>query len=284
MLRAVTPARPRLQRGPQRDFESRFDGTQEHPDLGQYDGNHVPLDVLRDVFPDDFNTISKLDSFAIIRDPYDRFVSSLAQRVRMFTNRSVQEMSAQEMQNEVDTVIAYLEGHSGLLSRDYAHFQRQVDFVDLDGRHFVRHLFPIERTDAVVEEFGRRLGIEVRTGLKANYSRWNQTQRIIKSIRSARKIYRSLLPQSVIQAVRQMILTVLPDQQPPRKYETLFASETVRDFITQYYARDIDLRAEVEAQLTDLGREAEDANASPDASTFAYDGGGHAGEMVGEGR
>jgi hypothetical protein len=230
------------------DFDSRFDQTHEHPVLGTYDANHVPPAVLREVFPEDFAHILPLDKFAILRDPFERFESSLGQRIRMFSDKSPQELSPAEIEKELIGVIDYMTGLNGMPRRDFAHFMRQVDFVRLDGARFVDNLFTIDDTENVAIELAGRLDIEIEVNEPENSTNWSNKDRVVSTIQKARGVYRRVLPARTIRVIRKGIESLIPDNGPPPKYRKLFDTPMVHDFIEDYYADDIEMFSEVVAR------------------------------------
>lgn len=229
------------------DFNFFFCGTKHHPRLGSYDGNHVPLTVLRDVFHNDFKYIASLDKFAIIRDPHERFRSCLAQRIRKFTDLDLRAMTRTALSDEVDKAINYMAGVDGMPKRSYAHFMRQSDFVELDGARFVENLYPIEETGALISEFRERLGVEIpnQAPRRKKTTDWRRTSRLEETIQAFGPVYRKLMPKSVVSATRQTLNRILASDTPPPILKGVFDTKSVRQFVETYYARDVALRAEV---------------------------------------
>src|SRR5690554_2986132 len=55
-----------------------------HTEIGELDMAHIPLPVLKRFFPEPYEKVRTYESFAIVRDPFQRFSSSLFQRLMMF--------------------------------------------------------------------------------------------------------------------------------------------------------------------------------------------------------
>lgn len=226
------------------DFGGFFFGTRAHPLLGQYDGNHVPLGMLRDIFPCAFNHIMPLEKFAIIRDPRQRFVSALAQRLRMFTNYEPSKIRARDLERELANVMDCLSNSGPMLPRDFAHFMRQADFVEIDGLRVVENLFPIERTNALILEFSSRLGVDPPSTAHSNVTIWRGST-LYNALRSLSFIYRRVLPEEQIQKGRKFLHRALSVSDVPPTLKHVLESETVQRFIEHHYAQDFELRAEV---------------------------------------
>lgn len=108
----------------------------ETPTHGIVDHHHIPLFTLRELFPDSFEQVCEFESFAIIRNPFDRFFSSVQQKMRSDLHRSNQvprPFTETEIVREIQEVVAYLSALPAdsphQLPHNYIHFQRQVDYI-----------------------------------------------------------------------------------------------------------------------------------------------------------
>ena len=61
------------------DAQGRFYRSIEHPVLGWINGNHIPLSVLQEHFPQDLAALRAVRSYTLTRDPMDRFISGVSQ-------------------------------------------------------------------------------------------------------------------------------------------------------------------------------------------------------------
>ena len=55
-----------------------------HAELGEIHQAHIPLAILARDFPETFALLEHSTSFAVLRDPRDRFISALRQHLREF--------------------------------------------------------------------------------------------------------------------------------------------------------------------------------------------------------
>src|ERR1700756_1678559 len=74
----------RLQLAEMDSYKGAFQYKGEHPDLGKIHYAHIPLQFLSAAFPDAFDKVSRYKSFALLRDPFDRFASATFQRLEEF--------------------------------------------------------------------------------------------------------------------------------------------------------------------------------------------------------
>lgn len=249
---AGTTVRAPLQKFDSRNgaFTSRVD---EHANLGNLDYVHIPLFVLRDYFPEEFEAARRYWSFAVVRDPFDRFASSVSQHVNMYSNKPIQKRKLGEIKRYVDEAIEYLSHQPGgqhRLPPEYIHFQKQVDYVRLDGELLMDSLYAVDEIDQLLADVGQRIGWSLTDGeRKSKASRANQTM-----------VFRNEALRWVIQGLRPLTIglgKVLSERRKkklrdrlyvPRdqRIKGLFDAEYVRDFVSNYYTEDIALYQQVD--------------------------------------
>lgn len=224
---------------PYHDADTRFLKTVEmHPDFGPVDFRHLPLPLLRNVDPDAFEKLFTYDSYALVRDPFQRFRSAMAQRAKMYLGREFAQLDDGEIRTEIEHVMAYLRSGPHVISPEFIHFSRQSDFVQIGGERIVRNLFPVERIDLFERALGRNVGVDaVRIG-HANQTTEFRYPRIKRVTRAGSAIAREILPRSVHKVLRQSARRVLMTS-ADRTERPVFHEPFVREFIREYYAGDI---------------------------------------------
>lgn len=75
---AGTTVRQYFDKYDQKAIES---GLKSHPEFGVFDYNHIPLHVLHYFFLTEYEKVRAYYSFAILRDPFARFPSSVNMRL-----------------------------------------------------------------------------------------------------------------------------------------------------------------------------------------------------------
>ena len=83
-------------------FTSRVD---THPVLGQLDYVHMPLFVLRDYFPEEFEMVRDYWSFCCDAGSFARFASSVSQHLKMYTDRPIHMCAEKEVRKAIDECI-----------------------------------------------------------------------------------------------------------------------------------------------------------------------------------
>jgi len=85
----------------------------ETPTHGIIDHGHIPLFTLKELYPVSFDQVCSYESFAIVRNPFDRFFSSVQQKMRMDlfrANQVLRPFTESEIVNEIQIVVNYLSG------------------------------------------------------------------------------------------------------------------------------------------------------------------------------
>lgn len=132
-----------------------------HPILGLIDFGHIPLFVLRDHFRPEFEAVQKYWSFAVVRDPYTRFASSVSQRLRMYSNTPIQKRTEDDINSCIREVIDCLSRQRQeqvVLPPDYIHFQRQVDYIQVDGERIVDSIYTVDQFNQLLADVSRHIG------------------------------------------------------------------------------------------------------------------------------
>ena len=110
---------------PFHDADSRFLKTIEtHPELGRIDYRHLPLRLLRDLDREAFDKLRVYKSYALLRDPFQRFRSAMAQRAKMYVGAELARLEEDDLHAEIRQVIAYLQSEPRVIPSDFIHFAR----------------------------------------------------------------------------------------------------------------------------------------------------------------
>ncbi|MEM6460771.1 MAG: sulfotransferase family 2 domain-containing protein [Pseudomonadota bacterium] len=211
----------------------------EHELLGRIDTTHLTLSRLREHFPLVFEKLSHYETFALVRDPFSRFISSLYQRIKMYEHLNPAQMTFLELRSEAERVCEKLSYSSNQLPVDLVHFQPQSDYVFLDDRRIAKAIFLMSDRVSIAEYtrrvFGNNLDVALRSDNRSNS-------------------YRSrFVGEKVIWLKRNTSLNkLIPDyaKAPLRKFLYSHASNgwrqkvissTVAAFIADFYQKDIEL-------------------------------------------
>jgi hypothetical protein len=129
------------------DTNGYFTGKIEsHHSYGTLNYVHLPLFMIQKVFPKILDKIISYDTIAILRNPFDRFTSSLAQHINRYRENDIHKLSNKRILEIAYIVIENIEKYKDnqLLPLEYIHFQRQSNYVYLENKILVNHLFKIK--------------------------------------------------------------------------------------------------------------------------------------------
>lgn len=228
-------------------IDSSFYGISDHPELGKIDLTHLPLSILQKHFVEAFDKIKRYESFAVLRDPFQRFPSSVIQRLRLYGATPVEVLSGRDIAAAVDEIIEFLSDSRSteILPHDFSHFHRQRGFVFNDGVQIVRELFPLSDISTVFARLAELVDAPVHNETAMARTHENKSESFVSDL-SARVAARLLpfytdsvkrrLPTGLRRMLRQRFLVDLAS-----KYEDVFTSNHVMEFVGDYYCEDIEL-------------------------------------------
>ncbi len=230
---------------PFHDADVRFlKEVESHPELGEVDYRHLPLALLRDLDPEAFRKLQEYESYALLRDPFRRFQSAMSQRAKMYLGKEFAQLGDEEIRGETQKVIAYLQSGPKVIAPDYVHFSRQSDFIRLNGERLVRHLYPVERLDLLVQALSRHIGTDALEIGHANKTTVFRHPALKHATYKGSALARRILPAPVHETLRVSARRVLmkPGSAQPHP---VFHESDLQDFVREYYAADIALYQEV---------------------------------------
>ena len=207
---------------------------------------HLPLFVLEEHFSAEYEKVCAYQSFAIVRDPFSRFRSSVSQRINRHGKKSIGSMNKVELKEAIDTTIKFLSSYSEkkVLPPDYIHFQRQSTYIYNGNIKVVNNVFPSDRVDLALKKIGNLVGNDLHQAMNEAGNK-NQTL-VYKSeiIRLLMNFSRPVLINPIKKITnRSFIENVQSKLYVPRdqKVSGLFQSDYVDQFIKSYYKRDMEI-------------------------------------------
>lgn len=214
------------------------------------DHAHIPLFTLRDLYPYQFEQVCAFESFAIVRNPFDRFFSSVQQKMRVDMSRkgsNTRSFTASDIHNEIEAVVAYLSGlpdSPHQLPYNYIHFQRQTDYIFYNDVRIVKYVYCLGQLDQFYDAIEEKIGIPRNFMTKQNHENSANRSLLFRNdvaqwIQIATKQVRKVLaPITPIQIRR---LYTLSTKVMSSNSLTLHMNPAVRHFIESYYKKDINL-------------------------------------------
>jgi hypothetical protein len=219
-------------------YRGAFTGKVDHPALGRIDLAHLPLQVVADHFPLEFGKLGRYGSAALVRDPHERFLSALMQRLRLWRGASMSLVTREQVTREATAVMRVLEADPRLMPVPFTHFARQASFIEFEGRQVVSHLFPVGDLPRFARFVAERTGHDFDPARRENFSVAPARTWMRRAIRLARPIYRRILPQAVKNRLHTRMTQAGLYRRATDLHADMFGDETLRRFVADYYARD----------------------------------------------
>src|SRR5690606_32761967 len=125
------------------------------------------------------------------------------------------------------------------LPAEYAHFQKQVDYIYLDEKQVVNSIFTVSEIDDLLRQVSAKVGHDLTDDIytegttHANRSMVYRSEGIRRLLESTRPI-RGLVSCFMAESVRDKLRSALYVPRDVR-FESLFASDYVKNFIYDYY-------------------------------------------------
>ncbi|MDG4649626.1 sulfotransferase family 2 domain-containing protein [Roseibacterium sp. SDUM158017] len=222
------------------DIEDRFTNSMRHPELGRINANHLPLHVLERHFPEAFAALRKVESYTLLREPMDRFVSGVAQFVRD-KGGEPGNMTPEEIRKTAYEIIDYMEKTPGLPDMEHTLFIRQSDYVSLGGMRIIDHVYSIDAIDDLMDRLEQEHGVKLLRGQVWNPTVTYKVPAMASRLKRLKHTAQKILPVAAYAHIRDLGVRLFTRKGAPNLTETLGGNARVRRFVDSYYAEDIAL-------------------------------------------
>lgn len=234
-----------------KNVEQTFEAGYEVNGFGTVHPSHLPLFVIAQALPATWNTlIGAQFSFAMTRDPRERFLSALMQRMKEFGDAGAIRADDTSVAEEAEKVCTWLDGRGRFADLEYVHFIPQRDFVFLEDERILTHVFPVDRTDVLSHVMQRETGLTVnipRTHARRQPKSWARTIQP-----AARFAARNLMPHPVKRMLYPIWTGSAVFDDASSTYQGVDLGSDVETFLAHYYADDAALHNEALAHAQDV--------------------------------
>lgn len=211
----------------------------ELPALGLVPFGHLTLAMLEAHFPERLRKIATYESFAICRDPHDRFRSAIAQRMKQHFSRALFEATPEEVEAQVDDVIRQMRKTPAAPPIAYIHFTRQTDYTHLNGEQIVGNVYRLTDLQRMYERLEAHLGHPMLRELHNNQSVNIRYPMLRSSLMALNSLARRVLPLDVYAGIKKTVKTAV--RETAAEEHVAFRSEKATDFVKEFYAEDFAL-------------------------------------------
>lgn len=224
-----------------------------HPVLGTIDYGHIPLDQLRQYFPEHYASIRDMDSFAVLRDPLARFGSALRQVLWQYEKRPMTLIPYDDLRETTLRMLDRVAREIDMPSAPYIFFMRQGRFVEDEGRKITRYLIPLDLVPEFIGYLSRRTGIPMESGARANQNVDLRVKGPVGKIAfGVNHVLRTTLPPSLHAWIKGGALRLLSTNRSAAEAAGILDLPEVQDFVAEYYADDVRLYKSVVARRQEI--------------------------------
>lgn len=222
------------------DANGAFSEVKDHEQLGRVHLKHLTLSDLEKYFPEYFDVVTKVDSFVLVREPMQRFISGVSQYVRSTTNwkKTIFDLSHDEVNDVLRHVLERIA--QGGVSRDplLCIFTRQKEFIETKDRRIIDKIVAVDYISELLTEFSRRTGKVYDATHVSNATR---RVRFVKSqggIAAVTRFGRAFLPEKLYHSARRLAAPWLFQRESSMLAIAAFESDHVRSAVIEYYKED----------------------------------------------
>ena len=210
----------------------------EHPVLGQIDYAHIPIAQLKEHFADHYADVVAYDSFALVRDPLDRFGSSLRQLMWQYEERPMTLIPRDELRETTLRLLDEVDKEIDQPSYRYIFFSRQSDYIFDGDTQVTNHVLPISLVPELMDYFAARTGVALDRERRSNQNVELRFKGLGGLAYGVNRVIRKALPPTLHSKIKGAALKLIARKGTAAEASGLLDLPEVRDFVATHYARD----------------------------------------------
>lgn len=225
-------------------YDGAFDGLVREYKGRPVDFTHLPLNIVKEEFPDIFSKLTYYETYAVVREPMGRFISAVNQFIKAKYSVGSHEFSDSDFSEVAREIVDCLKNSHDKLDPLLIYFQPQSSFIYFDDVCLVKNLYPIEYVSNMKNDMSKRYDIDFtirKLGRKYNasleYRSWIAHAFGLMVPRTVRAQLRKMLPQRALESLRLVLF------RPSSRSISALDSETVA-FLQGFYQRDLEIYQE----------------------------------------
>lgn len=223
-----------------------------HPDLGKIDYAHIPVAQLKSHFPNEFAALRDYDSFALVRDPLDRFGSAIRQLLWQYERQPMTLISPEELRQRTLSILETLPEQIDNPTHRYIFFTRQADYIFDGQKQIVDHVLPVSLVPQVLDHFSTRCGVKLDRERRSNQNVELRIKGIGNLAYAVNRTARKLLPAQTHDRLKAAALNLIAQKKSAAEASGILDLPELRDFVARHYARDQEIFHRAESQIPDL--------------------------------
>lgn len=215
--------------------------TGTHPVLGKLDYAHIPLHQLREHFPEHYAYLGEFESFAVVRDPLERFGSALRQVLWQYEKRPMTLIAPEELREMTLNMLDKVHGEIDAPSHRYIFFTRQSDYIYDEGQRLIDHLVPVDLAGGLLGYLSERTGVALDADRRSNQNVDMRFKRLGGLAYRVNAALRRTLPSGLHARVKGVALKVLATKKSAAETSGVLDIPEVQEFVTQHYQQDAEI-------------------------------------------
>lgn len=215
-----------------------FEGVEKDPELGEFYQDHLTMRMYARHYAPVLEKLRSFDVYAIVRDPFARFRSALAEFSRLSSLGELSQLPRSALMDMVGSVIARLERNDGK-SLFMIFFRPQAEFVALNGELIARRIFDLsnlsEFSAEMAEKYQVRMNVEEYRRKTPHYDR-----QMFGRVAGYKDIAARILPAPIFDLAKQGVKRVLR-RDGDSEFDEILARMEIHSFVKDYYREDYDI-------------------------------------------
>lgn len=223
-------------------------GPRRHDELGVIDYAHIPLATLRSYMPREYALLREYDSFALARDPLERFGSALRQLFWQYEKRPMTLIPVAEIRQTTLGLLDKIASEIDNPSSKFIFFARQSSFIFDQGKQVTDHVLPVSLVPQLLDYYSRRIGVVLDRDRYSNQNAKLRYKKLGKIAYAMNSYVRSRLPPEMHARIKSMVLRLIAKPTNAAQASGVLDMPEIRAFVQDKYAGDIDIYARVMQQ------------------------------------
>lgn len=212
-----------------------------HPELGPIDYGHIFLSTLRVHFPEYYANVRDYESYAVLRDPLERFGSSLRQTLWHYEGKPMTLIPKDELRQRTLQILDEAAAEIDQPSARMIFFARQRDFVFDGDTRLVDHLVPLGMVPDFIRYMSQSTGVPLAPETRSNQNIDLRYKGLGPLAFRINAFLRRSLPLDLHAKIKDTAVKFLAKPGSAAQSSGVLDLPEVQDFVAEYYKDDLSL-------------------------------------------
>ena len=198
--------------------------------------SHLTFNELNKFYPHIFNELIFFDFYVSIRDPKERFISSL---IQYFGEEKIDlsKISESQMMPYLEKIISDLTRNNYHNTISMTSFKKQYDYIYFENKKIVKNIYKIDNLNKMIDDINIKYGPYFNKLKKANVTSEIQYNPFKSNF------FAKLIPSIIKKKILGSYNFFLPKEYKlfKIKYKNILDSKMIHNFVNNFYEKDIKL-------------------------------------------